>query len=174
MDSIRPILGVDPSTHLGWAIVDRAGYYCSGTIHVGKDAHKYRIRRFEDIAVQLVATVQEYEPVFAVVEGYVHTGRFVNAGQYELGALVRRALMGGGIPVCEASPTSVKKFATGGGKATKKQMLDYARRMGYEGKDHNQADAIALASMGAVLDGSTNLPMGGDVGVVEKLGNPLL
>lgn len=172
---MRRILGVDPSSHTGWAVVDRKeGLVETGTVHADKEI-SYRIRRFDDIAERLVQDVYLGDIAFAVVENYIHTGRFVNRDQYELGALIRRALMGAGIAVCEASPTSVKKFATGNGRATKKQMVAAAQDLwGFEGKDDNQADAIAIAYMGLVLDGAVGVPMACDLSVVEKLGKPLL
>lgn len=172
----RKILGVDPSTHCGWAVVSRDGTVDTGIIHVPKDAHKYRIPRYVEIARAVSEVALEYEVEFAVVEGYIHAGKFVNFVQYEIGAIVRCDLWHICIPVVEASPASVKKFATGRGqKVSKKQMVAAAKELwGYEGKDDNQADALALAYMGLVLDGATNVTHEDSVGVVSKLGNPLL
>lgn len=42
-------------------------------------------------------------------------------------------------------PTTLKKWATGNGRASKDQMMAAARaRFGWEGGDHNEADAVLL------------------------------
>jgi Holliday junction resolvasome RuvABC endonuclease subunit len=55
------------------------------------------------------------------------------------------------IPTVVIPPATVKKWATGVGNATKPLMLDAARQSwpNYRIPDHNAADAIALASIGA-------------------------
>lgn len=55
------------------------------------------------------------------------------------------------IPIATVSPTTLKKFATGDGRAEKPAMLAAARELWPHAKvrDHNAADALLLASMGA-------------------------
>lgn len=51
-------------------------------------------------------------------------------------------------PVVAITPASLKKYATGKGNAPKDLMLTEAvRRLGYEGADHNEADALWLRAM---------------------------
>jgi len=147
-----------------------------GTIHELKESYKYRIARWVAIAEGVVSVAVDNDVEFAVVEGYIHAGRFVNYVQYEIGAIIRCYLMDAGIPVCEAAPTAVKKFLTGRGqRVSKKQMVAAAKKLwGFEGKDDNQADALAIAYMGLVLDGATGIAHEGSVSVVSKLGNPLI
>jgi Holliday junction resolvasome RuvABC endonuclease subunit len=48
-----------------------------------------------------------------------------------------------GIPV-----TTIKKYATGKGNATKEEMMDFARRRGFNPVDDNSADALAILLTG--------------------------
>jgi Holliday junction resolvasome RuvABC endonuclease subunit len=59
-----------------------------------------------------------------------------------------------GVPVGVAAPTSVKQFATCNGRASKVQMVDDAEALlGIKVGDHNQADALWLATMEVVARG---------------------
>jgi Holliday junction resolvasome RuvABC endonuclease subunit len=48
-----------------------------------------------------------------------------------------------GIPV-----TTIKKYATGNGRATKEEMMNFARRCGFNPIDDNAADALAILLTG--------------------------
>ena len=52
-------------------------------------------------------------------------------------------------PVHQVEPTVLKRWATGNGGATKEQMMRTARQLGWEGVDHNEADAFLLWTMWA-------------------------
>jgi Holliday junction resolvasome RuvABC endonuclease subunit len=92
-------------------------------------------------------------PDLAVIEGYAYAA----AGSAlfdlcELGGLVRWELHRAGVPWIVIPPTSLKKYATGSGVATKTAMVIAARdRLGYEGTDDNEADALWLRAMGLDL-----------------------
>lgn len=49
-----------------------------------------------------------------------------------------------GLTIDEYRPDAIKRFATGTSKASKEQMIEAARRHGYNPKDDNEADAIHL------------------------------
>lgn len=49
-----------------------------------------------------------------------------------------------GVQRFEYAPTTIKKFITGSGKATKNQMMRAIYKMGYEIKTDHEADAVAL------------------------------
>lgn len=46
--------------------------------------------------------------------------------------------------VLDMAPTEIKKWAAGGGKASKEEMIAAAQRMGYDGEDEHEADAWCL------------------------------
>lgn len=82
------------------------------------------------------------------IEGYSYASRNGTHQLGELGGCIRLDLWRAGIPYVEIPPNSLKKYATGRGNASKDEMLAAAiRRLGYEGHDHNQADALWLREM---------------------------
>lgn len=91
-----------------------------------------------------------------VVEGYA-MGMGRNAQNHaagELGGVIRLALYEAGYLVVDVPPATLKKFATGKGNANKSEMLAAAiRRLGYEGANDNEADALWLRTMGRVALG---------------------
>lgn len=90
-----------------------------------------------------------------VVEGYAY-GRHNQAHQLgELGGVIRLALWEAGIPYVEVPPSTLKKYATGRGNAGKDEVLAAAiRRLGYDGHDNNEADALWLRAMGCAAYGA--------------------
>lgn len=84
-----------------------------------------------------------------VLEGYAYA-RANQAHQIgEMGGVIRLALHEAGIPFVEVAPATLKKYATGHGNAGKGEVLAAAiRRLGYEGHDDNEADALWLRRMG--------------------------
>jgi len=85
------------------------------------------------------------------IEGYAY-GRANQAHQLgELGGVIRHLMWIYAMPVVEVSPGQVKRYACGKGNAKKNEVLAAAiRRLGYEGADDNQADALWLRAL--VLD----------------------
>lgn len=49
-----------------------------------------------------------------------------------------------GLPVLDVLPTTIKKWATGSGKATKRDMIAKAAALGYPGLNEHEADALLL------------------------------
>jgi crossover junction endodeoxyribonuclease RuvC len=80
----------------------------------------------------------------------------------QMGGVVRWAMWRKGVVVVELSPSTLKKFATGKGNAPKDQVLAAAiRRLGYQGHDNNEADALFLRLAGLHaygVEGATPLP----------------
>lgn len=93
----------------------------------------------------LVATAD-----LVVIEGYSFASRNSRAhAAGELGGVIRLALHEAGVPFVEVPPSTLKKYATGHGNAGKGEVLAAAiRRLGYEGHDDNEADALWLRQMG--------------------------
>lgn len=66
----------------------------------------------------------------------------------ELGGVVRTSLFDAGIEFVEVAPSSVKKYATGKGNASKNAMLVAAgKRLGYDGDSNDEADAMWLHAL---------------------------
>jgi Holliday junction resolvasome RuvABC endonuclease subunit len=86
----------------------------------------------------------------AYIEGYSYASKFSRAHSLgELGGVVKLALMERGVDLAIVEPSVLKKFATSKGNAGKPDMLDAARREGYEGSnDDNAVDAWWLYQFG--------------------------
>lgn len=175
------VLGVDPSTHCGWAVVSRDGILETGTTHAD-DTIENRIRKFDDLATRLLDAVYIGDIDLVVIEDYVRMAKFVSSVSYEVGAIVRRAIVAEHIPMLEVSPTSLKKFVLGPKygkgkgklKGTKKHIMAGVKDLwGFDTKDDNQADALALAQMGLVYNGQTGLVPPDRHETVARLGTPL-
>lgn len=86
----------------------------------------------------------------AILEGYfigIQGGAVIQLA--ELGGIVRLALWEAGVPFVVIPPSTLKKFATGKGVATKDKMLAAAiRAFGFQGDENNEADAHLLAATG--------------------------
>lgn len=84
-----------------------------------------------------------------VLEDYAYS-RANQAHQIgELHGVIRLALHEAEIPVALVAPTARAKYATGSGRAGKAEVLAAAiRRLGYDGHDDNEADALWLREMG--------------------------
>ena len=70
----------------------------------------------------------------------------------ELGGAVRLALYHLRVPYLDVPPSTLKKYATGNGQAGKIEMVQAAsKRLGYDGHDDNEADALWLRALGLDL-----------------------
>jgi len=80
----------------------------------------------------------------------------------ELGGVVRLTMYCRKRPFLEIAPSVIKKLAVGSGNAKKEEVLVAAvRRLGYQGSDHNQADALFLLHAALIhygLPGAADLP----------------
>lgn len=96
-----------------------------------------------------------------VLEGYAYA-RANQAHQVgELGGVIRVGFHEAQVAFVEVAPSALKKYATGHGNAGKGEVLAAAiRRLGYEGHDDNEADALWLREMGLDWYGAgTNVPV---------------
>ena len=97
-----------------------------------------------------------------VIEGYAFARGFRAHHMGELGGVIRVMFYVLEVPWVVVAPAKLKMFATGKGNAPKEAVLTSAtRRLGYEGHDHNIADAIWLRQMAENhyrLPGETDLP----------------
>lgn len=94
-----------------------------------------------------------------VLEGYSFAS--INQAHQigELGGVVRLALYENSVRFALVAPTSLKKFATGKGNAKKPDMLAAAfKRLGYEGSNFDEVDALWLRTMALDYYGDPQLP----------------
>ncbi len=146
------VVGVDPSlTATGIATAD------------GVEVVKVKVTGMERLSrigtaimeatdVSTATTVECRTHVF--IEGYAY-GRPNQAHQLgELGGVIRYRLWLNHVPYTDVPPSSLKSFAAGKGNARKPDMLDAARREGYDGSnDDNAVDAWWLRQFGLAVLG---------------------
>lgn len=89
--------------------------------------------------------VKEHEPDIIAIEDTTRIARGQNA--YHLHGLPWQTHMAGygfGIPRRSYTPTAIKKYWTGNGRATKMDMIDRATDLGFNVENDHEADALAL------------------------------
>lgn len=135
-----------------------------GTLHVVRTGPTKGVERLIMIEKRVLLAVQHAEQidaaVLAVVEGYGYeaTNRAHEIG--ELGGVVRLALFRAHARTLIIGPGTLKKYATGHGNAGKYEvMLAANKRLGYEGVDDNEADALWLRAIGLDLTGTPAVDM---------------
>lgn len=98
---------------------------------------------------KFVGYVRPFDPHLVLMEGYAYA-RANQAHQLgELGGVLRLWLHEQRIPYVEIPPAVLKGYATGKGNASKDDVFaETIRRLGYQGSDNNEADALVLATMG--------------------------
>lgn len=108
----------------------------------------------------------------AAVEGYAMAAQNRPFDLGEVGGVVRLRLFQRGIPYVVVPPTQVKKFATGSGQATKKQVQAAIKaRWGLGITQEDQADAFVLSRIAyAVATGITSTAR--EAEVVARLTSP--
>lgn len=102
--------------------------------------------RLEWIFNQLAPILETDRPKLVAIEGYAHGASFQAHALGEVGGMARLLLWKLGIPFVEVQPTTLKKYLTGDGQATKAKIKKSVKaRWGRDIKDNNQADAFGLA-----------------------------
>jgi Holliday junction resolvasome RuvABC endonuclease subunit len=110
-------------------------------------------RRLQLIAKGVHNTVSEWKPDSVLIEGYAIGNRFTRTEMVECGTVVRMALHQLGLKWYEVSPTSLKKWVAGSGKADKKKMAEAVeQRWGFCSKYDDIVDAFALAQLGQHIE----------------------
>lgn len=117
-------------------IVDR--YTAVGPrAHRAKDIMLWVNKRFSEIRANCDIELVVYERPF---------GRGMDATRcgWGIAGIVEAVATAHGWPVTDTDPQTIKKFATGKGRAEKEQMIAAARGMGYTGNNEHEADAYCL------------------------------
>lgn len=114
-------------------------------------------RRLSQIAGGVEYAVRHFPPLPAlvVIEGYAlgAPGRLSLVRLAELGGVLRLRLFELAIAFVEVSPSTLKRFATGKGNATKDEMLSAANDELSDPANHDEADAFWLRMLGRAVYG---------------------
>lgn len=150
------VLGIDPGiANLGWAVLDGRRIVACGVIKTQpKQQHDARLFA---IYTELENIVDKYD-LFA---GHMANERMPYGAKLQAASGIGEVIGVLGLLASfyqmrrfEYSPMAAKKDATGSGKATKDDIIQHARDLGWEGQlvEHS-ADAIAIASMHLKAEG---------------------
>lgn len=153
------IMGLDPSSNTGYAILDEDGNLVkAGTVHFKPQPDRFE--RYEKYEHKIYRLICDYEVDLVIVEGFSFAGKFNNSFQYELGTVYRMMMYKHDIMFVEVPPTSLKKFVTGKGNSKKDLiMLAVYKNWDFDPADDNEADAYGLAQFGRGIIGEpTGVP----------------
>lgn len=153
--SMTRVVGLDPSlSSSGLALPN-------GRVVLVKYPKLRGPARLVAIRIAIEAMLVGCQPDIVVIEGYSYGLKGNAVTQLgELGGVLRVAMYELGMLYMEVPPTSLKKFATGKGNATKNDMVHAARTvLGYAGTNDDEADALWLRQVGLqVYGGGGSLP----------------
>jgi len=160
------VLGLDTSTKTGAVVVDFFGH--DGPITNGFKilfAEELEHKKLKDLercaalAGDVIEIMETHTPDLAVIEGYGYGNANTLVTLVEIGTIIRYFLKQYQLPYVVVAPTTLKKFVTGKGNATKDQMmLQVYKRWRYEADTNNIADAVGLAMTGGALYGHLDMP----------------
>ena len=146
------ILAIDIGTKTGWAIKHDKRKPKYGTLDLAKTHHfdgcgmqyiKFKKWLHEQLPLDLIV----FEAVMA------HDARAVHA-QHKYGGLLATLQTFGdeyNVPYSGEGVSTIKKYWTGKGSASKEMMIKECRKRGLNPKNDNEADALALLQMGSDL-----------------------
>ena len=144
------MVGIDASlTNTGVSALHRTEHNLS-LVRPGKLRGAARLANIRDRVWEQV--IAHGIPQMVAIEGYSYdsVGRLFDLG--EGGGTIKLKLFDHGIPTVIVPPTSLKKFATGNGGASKKKMIESAyAQYGVTTENDNLADAVALAMFAYVV-----------------------
>lgn len=148
-------LALDLGTHLGWALQHSDGRVESGVEDFSPDKHEQdglRFLRFRawlhDVKVRLEAGGEElalirYERINFAMPGQVYASHVYGANWGTLTAWAEHHK----IEYEGIYPTTIKKYVTGSGRASKDQVKRAVRALGFNPATHDEADALALLAL---------------------------
>lgn len=137
----KRILALDLATKTGWA----RNYGPEPRSGVVKFKGKTRGERFEE----LIDWLRQFNKVIYMAELTVFETPHMRGGDATrscvgMVAMIEYFASLNGLQTDEYRPDAIKRFATGTAKASKEQMIEAARKLGYNPKDDNESDAIHL------------------------------
>lgn len=137
------VLAIDPGlVTLAWARSD--GRF--GALKPGARRDVDRLLWLRDAVLHLVSAWSHTVVVLERPSFASRGNAVVSLG--ELHGVLKVALREAGVPVAVVAPGTLKRYASGRGNAPKELVLvEAVKRLGYDGSDHNVADALFLLHM---------------------------
>lgn len=157
------VLGIDPSL-TGFAICYSVpgkplieGRWASKPC----DGVRPRLARYEQLIRGTLEIAMAQRPSLILIEGYSFNSRGgMQFDRVELGGILRFELARrSNAPIIEPAPSTLKKFTTGTGLATKDAMVStLAKKHQRVFRNDDAADAFALCQLGLALTGQVPAP----------------
>lgn len=150
------VLGLDLSlTSTGFALFDVNG----GIVRVGCVRTSLRLKRSEggrecSVEERLDLIVSELSGLWCghldliAIEAELYSTHVAGLLGMVHGAVRLAAFRESDAPIVTCAPTSLKKWATGSGRAIKEDMIYAAQKSGYEGGQSDEADAWLMGKWG--------------------------
>jgi crossover junction endodeoxyribonuclease RuvC len=154
MDNMRTtVLGLDLSfTATGWSIitVDENTIISYGEIETTKKSFPDDIDRCVEINKHIFDIISAYQPDVVIIENtFTGVNKATSKKLHQLGGIVRAMLKTAGVAYIDLAPTTLKKYVTNKGNASKQEMLDEINNvLGLELTSDNVADSLGLAMYG--------------------------
>jgi len=143
------VIGIDPATKCGYAVLDAAGAeICGGTWQLERragDGAGMLYVRFQKLFRELVRSMDDYNDLIVCYEQQAN--RFAGSAHVGLGIIshIQRICEEEDVPYTGVAFSTVKKHATGSGKANKGAMVEAAKARWEAIVDDNHADALWIA-----------------------------
>ena len=136
-------LAIDPATQLGYA------YHKPGMKGVEHGSESFHNNKWEGAGVRFMkfkAFLETFDDLDLIVYEAVenHTSTYAAHAYGGWIAILQAHCEERNIPYTGYGVTEIKKFWTGKGNAKKTDMIRVAREKGYNPKDDNAADALAI------------------------------
>jgi len=140
-------VGIDPSTKTGFVALDETGQVLKAKELTGVGA--VDPKRMITLIDEIIEHIQKDD--FIVIEGF----GFASQQAIQLGGIgwgIRMALARRGFTYTEATPTQLKKFASGKGNTKKDELAVHIyKNFGFEHASDNVRDAYVLAEIALAL-----------------------
>lgn len=139
------VAGIDPSTYTGLVVLGDKVLHAE-VLHF---TECYGYARLQSIADGVLGRLVGLKLAGVFIERPITSGVFNNQIQTQIATLIRDRLYSAGLTWWDVSPTTLKKWLTGKGNATKNEMAGAVKsRWEYVHKSDDIIDAYALAQIG--------------------------
>jgi len=141
MNDKHKILAIDPATICGWAI--STNIYGTWNLKTHKDeTWGMKLLRMES-KLKEIHNIYSMNIIVYERPGGRNTVAIIT--QSKIIGVIEKFCQERNIEYKGYSSKEIKKYATGNGNANKELMIEYAfKKLGYEGYDNNEADALWL------------------------------
>lgn len=143
------IIGLDCATKTGYCLMDNGDVVFSGVEDFSKKRGESNGVMFMKFSSWLRKLLQDTNPDLVTYEQSHHRGGASTEIGVNLTGRVQEMCAEAGFQYMPVHTATLKKFATGNGRADKADMIKAAKEiLGCDPRDDNEADAVMLASYG--------------------------